>query len=143
MSIAVGVWAAVVLLAISLCRMAKLGDDEMQAASAKAQAPARDERITRPPSSERPLRTLDLEDAASLLGVSPDTLLAWEARFGFPSSSPSEPRYSQSEVLALRDSLGDGLSIPSAVTHAREKIKRRRAPHAAGFVNRRDGGLAS
>jgi hypothetical protein len=75
-----------------------------------------------------PLRTLDLDDAATLLGVRPQTLLAWEARYGFPKSSPCEPRYSESEVLALRDSIADGVSIAWAVRRAREKIRGRRAP---------------
>ncbi|MFZ0974283.1 MAG: hypothetical protein WAN22_18785, partial [Solirubrobacteraceae bacterium] len=95
-------------------------------------------------SPERTLRTLDLEQAARLLDVSLETLLTWEQRFGFPSSTPAEPRYSQSEVLALRDSLDDGASIASAVAMARELIRRRRAPLPGGlFDHHRDGGLAS
>ena len=65
--------------------------------------------------------------AAALLGVSPETVVAWEQRYGFPTSGSSVPRYSQSEVLALRDSLEDGLSIASAVAHARQRNRRRRA----------------
>ena len=76
--------------------------------------------------------------------MSLETLLTWEQRFGFPSSTPAEPRYSQSEVLALRDSLDDGASIASAIAMARERIKRRRAPLPGGlFDHHRDGGLAS
>ena len=162
--VVVCIWAAVLLLTISLCRAAKRGDDAMRALLASSQPAGGDDETRRssspspaPPASpspsasptpaaspERPLRTLDLEQAASLLDVSPETLLTWEQRFGFPSSAPSEPRYSQSEVLALRDSLDDGASIASAVAMARERIKRRRAPVPGGlFDHHRDGGLAS
>ena len=75
--------------------------------------------------------------------MSPETLLTWEQRFGFPSSTPAEPRYNQSEALALRDSLDNGASIASAVAMARDRIKRRRAPVPGGlFDHHRDGGLA-
>jgi hypothetical protein len=158
------IWAAVLLLTISLCRAAKRGDDAMRALLASSQPAGGDDETRRssspspaPPvspspsasptpaaSPERPLRTLDLEQAATLLEVSPETLLTWEQRFGFPSSTPAEPRYSQSEVLALRDSLDDGASIASAIAMARERIKRRRAPVPGGlFDHHRDGGLAS
>lgn len=158
------IWAAVLLLTISLCRAAKRGDDAMRALLASSQPAGGDDETRRssspspaPPvspspsaspttaaSPERSLRTLDLEQAASLLDVSPETLLTWEQRFGFPSSTPAEPRYSQSEVLALRDSLDDGASIASASAMARERIKRRRAPVPGGlFDHHRDGGLAS
>ncbi len=158
------IWAAVLLLTISLCRAAKRGDDAMRALLASSQPAGGDDETRRssspspaPPvssspsasptpaaSPERPLRTLDLEQAATLLDVSPETLLTWEQRFGFPSSTPAEPRYSQSEVLALRDSLDDGASIASAIAMARERIKRRRAPVPGGlFDHHRDGGLAS
>lgn len=156
------IWAAVLLFTISLCRAAKRGDDAMRALPASSQPAGGDDETRRssspspaPPASpsasptpaaspERPLRTLDLEQAASLLDVSPETLLTWEQRFGFPSSTPAEPRYSQSEVLALRDGLDDGASIASAVATARERIRRRRAPVPGGlFDHHRDGGLAS
>jgi hypothetical protein len=78
-----------------------------------------------------------------LLGVSPETLLGWEMRYGFPTASPVEQRYSPSEVIALRDSLEDGLSIASAVVRAREKAKRRRSPAGARLADDRDGDVAS
>ena len=144
------IWAAVLLLTISLCRAAKRGDDAMRALLASPPAAGGDDETRRSSSPspgaspERPLRTLDLEQAARLLDVSPETLLTWEQHFGFPSSTPADPRYSQSEVLALRDSLDDGVSIASAVAMARERIKRRRAPLPGGlFDHHRDGGLAS
>ena len=142
-SVVVVIWAAVLLLAISLCRAAKLGDEAMQAKYSPSSAPSPSPSSAPSPATERPLRTLDLQHAASLLGVSPELLLTWDERFGFPSSSPSEPLYSESEVLALRDSLEDEASIPSAVAHARERIKRHRAPRSGGLVDHRDGGIAS
>jgi len=143
-SVAVGAWVAVLLLAISVCRAARRGDDAMRGRGDLASANTDDETAsTRAPSPETPLRTLDLGDAAALLGVSPDTLLAWEDRYGFPSSTPSEPRYNESDVLALRASLGHSPSVSSAVSQARERVRRRRAPAARGLVDHRDGGLAS
>jgi len=141
----------VVVVAVSLCRAAKLSDEAMRFVVLRAEAADCDGEVTpspspspaSSPSSERQLRTLDLEDAASLLGISPETLLIWENRFGFPSSSSGEPRYSQTEVLALLESLDHGASIPSAVTQAREQIKRRRGPAPGGLFDHRDGGLAS
>ena len=102
------IWAAVLLFAISRCRAAKRGDDAMRALLASSQAAGGDDETRRSSSPspaalalggadpfgapspsaapERPLRTLDLEQAARLLDVSPETLLTWEQRFGFPSS---------------------------------------------------------
>jgi hypothetical protein len=135
LSVAIGGWVAAVLLVVSLCRAAKRSDEAMERAVAEAMeravaeaiAAGRSPEIAHAPPLERPLRSLGLEHAAALLGVSGDTLLAWHARYGFPTSSPAEPHYSQSEVLALRDSLEDGLSIASAVSRARQRTKRRRA----------------
>jgi predicted small metal-binding protein len=70
----------------------------------------------------QPMRDLQLDDAAAALCVSPDTLRAWEQRFGYPHSVPGgagEPRYTQGEVIALRDSLEAGLSIAAAIDKAR------------------------
>ena len=132
---AIGIWIAVVLLVISLCRAAKWSDDAMDAALARA--------IADSPATDQALRTLDLGHAAALLGVAPDTLLAWEARYGFPTSSTSDRRYSQSEVIALRDSISDGVSITAAVAQARQRSRRRSRPARAWAGNHRDGGLAS
>lgn len=135
LSVASGLWLAVMVLVISLCRAAKQGDEAMDWALADAIA-----RATHP---EHPLRELSLDQAASLLGVGPQTLLAWDARYGFPTSTPAEPLYNRSEVLALRDCLEEGLSIASAVIRAREQTKRRRALTATRVLNHRDGGVAS
>jgi DNA-binding transcriptional MerR regulator len=60
-----------------------------------------------------------------LLNVSPNTLRAWERRFGFPKPqrSPGKHRlFTHGEVAALRDALQEGLSISSAVSRAREGL---------------------
>lgn len=129
--LAVGSWGMVVFLVISLCRAAKSSDDAMDAV------------LMESPQPDQTLRTLDLSHAAALLGVSPDTLLAWEARYGFPASSAPDRRYNQSDVLALRDSIADGASIAAAVAHARQRGKRRPTRTRAWTADHRDGGLAS
>ncbi len=71
------------------------------------------------------MRTLKTSEAASLLNVSPNTLRAWERRFGYPKPqrSPGQHRlYTHGEVAALRDALQEGLSISSAVSRAREAL---------------------
>lgn len=139
LSVAVGGWIAFVLLVLSMCRAAKRSDEAMDMTMAAGQGPE----TAHSPPSERPLRSLRLDHAAMLLGVSPRTLLAWQARYGFPTSNRSEPRYSQSEVLALRDSLAHGLSIASAVSRARQQTKRRPGASATPPFDHRDGGPAS
>jgi hypothetical protein len=71
------------------------------------------------------VRTLKTSEAAALLNVSPNTLRAWERRFGYPKPQRSAGRhrlYTHGEVAALRDALQQGLSISSAVSRAREAI---------------------
>ena len=77
--VTVGFWIVMVVLVISICRAAKCGDEAMDAVSAQA--------LMESPSTDQTLRTLDPSHAATLLGVSFETLLAWEARYGFPTSS--------------------------------------------------------
>ena len=72
-----------------------------------------------------PVRSLKTSEAATLLNVSPNTLRAWERRFGYPrpQRSPGKHRlYTHGEIAALRDALHDGLSISSAVSRAREGL---------------------
>src|SRR3954452_7052573 len=72
-----------------------------------------------------PLRTLKTSEAAAVLNVSPNTLRAWERRFGYPKPqrSPGKHRlYTYGEVAALNDALQEGLSISSAVSRAREGL---------------------
>src|SRR5689334_19021439 len=71
------------------------------------------------------MRYLKTSEAATLLNVSPNTLRAWERRFGFPKPQRSPGRhrlYTHGEIAALRDALLDGLSISSAVSRAREGL---------------------
>lgn len=71
------------------------------------------------------MRYLKTSEAAMLLNVSPNTLRAWERRFGFPKPQRSPGRhrlYTHGEVAALRDALQEGLSISSAVSRAREGL---------------------
>jgi MerR family transcriptional regulator, light-induced transcriptional regulator len=69
------------------------------------------------------MRQLKTSEAAALLNVSPNTLRAWERRFGFPRPQRSRGRhrlYTHDELASLRDALQEGLSISSAVSRARE-----------------------
>ena len=132
--VGIGIWIVVVLLVISICRAAKWSDEAMDASLARA--------MTKPPPAGQSLRTVDLSHAAALLGISSEALLAWEARYGFPTSSTSERRYNQSEVLALRDSISDEASIAAAVARARRRGQRLRPTRAWG-ADHRDGGRAS
>lgn len=71
------------------------------------------------------MRFLKTSEAAALLNVSPNTLRAWERRFGYPKPqrSPGKHRlYTHGEVVALKDALQEGLSISSAVSRAREGL---------------------
>ncbi len=71
------------------------------------------------------MRYLKTSEAAALLNVSPNTLRAWERRFGFPKPARSQGKhrlFTHGEVAALRDALRDGLSISSAVSRAREGL---------------------
>jgi len=77
------------------------------------------------PELVRGMRYLKTSEAAALLNVSPNTLRAWERRFGFPKPqrSPGKHRlFTHGEVAALRDALQEGLSISSAVSRAREGL---------------------
>lgn len=71
------------------------------------------------------MRFLKTSEAAALLNVSPNTLRAWERRFGYPKPqrSPGKHRlYTHGEIAALRDALHEGLSISSAISRAREGL---------------------
>ena len=71
------------------------------------------------------MRYLKTSEAAALLNVSPNTLRAWERRFGFPKPqrSPGKHRlFTYGEVASLRDALQEGLSISSAISRAREGL---------------------
>src|SRR4029453_9754808 len=74
---------------------------------------------------EELVRTLKTSEAAAVLNVSPNTLRAWERRFGYPKPQRTAGKhrlYTHGEVAALRDALQEGLSISSAVSRAREAL---------------------
>lgn len=71
------------------------------------------------------MRTLKTSEAAAFLNVSPNTLRAWERRFGYPTPMRTEGKhrlYTHGEIAALRDALKEGLSISSAISRAREQL---------------------
>ena len=71
------------------------------------------------------MRTLKTSEAAAVLNVSPNTLRAWERRFGYPKPqrSPGKHRlYTHGEIAALRGALQEGLAISSAILPARESV---------------------
>lgn len=78
-------------------------------------------------------RGLDLETAAEALGVTPEALVAWETRYGYPRSRPSPTGeggiYSPGEILELIGALQQGLSITSAIDHAQAASRRKRGAH--------------
>jgi DNA-binding transcriptional MerR regulator len=68
---------------------------------------------------------LRTSEAAGFLNVSPNTLRAWEERFGYPrpGRSPGGQRiYPLAELVALREALSAGLAVSSAVSAAREAV---------------------
>jgi MerR family transcriptional regulator, light-induced transcriptional regulator len=71
------------------------------------------------------MRFLKTNEAAALLDVAPNTLRAWERRFGFPQPqrSPGGHRaYPHGEVAALRAALEEGHSVSVAVARARAAL---------------------
>jgi len=71
------------------------------------------------------MRYLKTSEAASLLNVSPATLRAWEARFGFPTpqrSAGNQRLYLHAEVIALRQTLRSGAATAAAMRVARETL---------------------
>jgi hypothetical protein len=120
---AAGMWVLVLVMVMSLCRVAKVGDQVMELACADSgTGPGGDQAMG--------VRTFEIEEAARALGIGEHTLVAWEARFGYPHSYSSRlgsrRLYRQSEVLALRDALDHGLSVSAAVSTARAAARRRR-----------------
>lgn len=66
---------------------------------------------------------LRTSEAAELLHISPNTLRAWERRFGFPMpqrTGGGHRMYSYGEIQGLADSITAGLSIASAMARARD-----------------------
>jgi DNA-binding transcriptional MerR regulator len=70
------------------------------------------------------MSTIRTNAAAALLGVSPNTLRSWEARFGYPTPQRTEGGHRQfdlTEIEALRQALTDTGDIASAISVARER----------------------
>ena len=68
------------------------------------------------------MRDLRPDEAAAMLRVSPETLRAWEQRFGYPHSvlrTTGQRRYAHREVMALCRTLDTGLSVVAAINKAR------------------------
>lgn len=68
------------------------------------------------------MRTLKTTEAAALLNVNPNTLRAWEQRFGFPvpeRSCGGHRSYIHAEIETLAHLLREGIAISSAVSMAR------------------------
>jgi hypothetical protein len=64
--------------------------------------------------------------AARLLSVTAGMLAMWTTRFGFPRPmlvDGDQPSYSRRDLIALRDALATGLSIPSAIAHAQDALR--------------------
>ena len=62
--------------------------------------------------------------AATLLGVSPNTLRSWESRFGYPTPRRTEGGHRQfdlAEIEALRQAFAETRDISSAISVARER----------------------
>jgi hypothetical protein len=136
--IGAGAWSVVLLVVVSLCKSAKAGDcasDRSSTGYLLGIDLSAHRRPTRTPigawtePSAPPLahgeerrEMLDITDAAKALGVKPEVLLAWEARYGYPacglSASGHGLSYAQLEISALAVALRAGLSVASAIATA-------------------------
>jgi DNA-binding transcriptional MerR regulator len=65
---------------------------------------------------------LTINEAATVLSVSADTLRLWEERYGFPSPARTpdgRDQYDRDQMIELRDALQNSRSISHAVAEAR------------------------
>ena len=70
--------------------------------------------------------------AASMLGVSPNTLRSWEQRFGYPRPRRTEGGHRQfelAEIETLRQAFAETHNISSAISIARERGEGPSSPH--------------
>jgi hypothetical protein len=75
--------------------------------------------------------------AASMLGVSTNTLRSWERRYGYPSprrSSGGHRQYSLEEIQALRQTLAETHDISSAIALARRRGAGLASPSQLGLA---------
>jgi MerR family transcriptional regulator, light-induced transcriptional regulator len=73
--------------------------------------------------------TLTINQAATVLNVSADTLRLWEERYGFPAPARTpdgRDEYDRDQLIGLRDALQNSRSVTHAVVEAR--AARSRAP---------------
>ena len=73
--------------------------------------------------------TLTINEAATVLNVSAETLRLWEQRYGFPVPARTPDgcdEYDRDQMIGLRNALQDSRSITHAVAEAR--ATRSRAP---------------
>jgi hypothetical protein len=137
--IGAGAWSVVLVLVVSLCKCAKAGDRALDHQSTgyllgidlsthrrptRAPVGAGPETAAPPlPGGEERGQMLDIAEAAGALGVEPEVLVAWEARYGYPACGLSANgrglSYAQLEISALAVALRAGLSIASAIATAR------------------------
>lgn len=76
---------------------------------------------------------MNADAEAALLGTRPMILSLWEERFGYPVPVPApdgQRFYPEEMMVALRDALGRGLSVASAITEARRAHPSRARPRA-------------
>ena len=73
--------------------------------------------------------TLTINEAATVLNVSADTLRLWEQRYGFPAPARTpdgRDEYDRDQMIGLRDALQNSRSITHAVAEA--QATRRHVP---------------
>jgi DNA-binding transcriptional MerR regulator len=66
--------------------------------------------------------TFTINEAATVLNVSPDTLRLWEDRYGFPAPARTpdgRDEYDRDQLVDLRNALQNSRSITEAVVEAR------------------------
>jgi DNA-binding transcriptional MerR regulator len=71
-----------------------------------------------------PMTAIRTNAAASILGVSPNTLRSWERRFGYPQPRRTQGghrQYELAEVEGLREAFAETHNISSAISLARER----------------------
>jgi DNA-binding transcriptional MerR regulator len=71
--------------------------------------------------------TFTINEAATVLNVSPDTLRLWEDRYGFPAPARTpdgRDEYDRDQLVDLRNALQNSRSITEAVVEARAERSR-------------------
>ena len=66
--------------------------------------------------------TLTINEAATVLNVSADTLRLWEERYGFPAPARTpdgRDGYDRDQMIGLRDALQNSRSVTHAVAQVR------------------------